>query len=105
MKALALKIPPVVQFLVVAAGMWLLAKYMPALSFDIPARRLLVVLFFCLGGIVAAYTRAVRQSGVLRLVAPRESVREMLVTTKLDTLIPVYDTMEEAAAWLPTSTD
>ena len=53
MNALELKVPPVAQFLVVAAGMWLLAKYVPALSFDVPARRILVVLFFCLGGIVA----------------------------------------------------
>ena len=53
MKALELKVPPVAQFLVAAAGMWLLARYVPALSFDIPGRRILVVLFFCLGGIVA----------------------------------------------------
>jgi protein-S-isoprenylcysteine O-methyltransferase Ste14 len=53
MKALELKLPPVAQGLVVAAGMWLIARYLPALSFDIPARRSLVVLFFCLGGIVA----------------------------------------------------
>jgi len=53
MKALELKFPPVAQSLIVAAGMWLIARYLPALSFDIPARRSLVVLFFCLGGIVA----------------------------------------------------
>ena len=53
MKTLELKLPPVAQFLIVVAGMWLLAKYVPALSLDIPARRSLVVLFFCLGGIVA----------------------------------------------------
>ncbi len=53
MTALEQKVPPVAQFLVVAAGMWLLANYVPALSFDIPARRALVILFFFLGGIVA----------------------------------------------------
>jgi protein-S-isoprenylcysteine O-methyltransferase Ste14 len=53
MKALKLKLPPVAQFLMVAAGMWLIAKYLPALSFDIPARRSLAALFFLLGGIVA----------------------------------------------------
>ncbi len=53
MKGLQTKIPPVAQFLGFAAGMWLVAKYVPALSLDIPARRSLVVLFFCLGGIVA----------------------------------------------------
>ena len=53
MKALELKIPPVAQFLVLAALMWLFAKYLPALSIGIPARRILVILFFCLGGMVA----------------------------------------------------
>lgn len=53
MQALELKIPPAFQFLVVAAGMWMVAEYVPALSFDIPARRILVALFFCLGGIIA----------------------------------------------------
>ena len=53
MKALELRVPPVAQFLVAVAIMWLLAKYVPALSFQIPARRILAVLFFCLGGIVA----------------------------------------------------
>jgi protein-S-isoprenylcysteine O-methyltransferase Ste14 len=48
-----LKLPPVVQFLVVMAGMWLLAKYVPALSVDIPGRKLLVVALGCLGGVVA----------------------------------------------------
>jgi protein-S-isoprenylcysteine O-methyltransferase Ste14 len=48
-----MKIPPVAQFLAVAAAMWLVAKYVPALSVEIPARKMLVVLFFCLGGAVA----------------------------------------------------
>jgi protein-S-isoprenylcysteine O-methyltransferase Ste14 len=53
MNAPTLKIPPVAQFLAVAAAMWLVAKHAPALSVAIPARKLLVVLFFCLGGTVA----------------------------------------------------
>ena len=53
MKAIELKIPPVAQFLAVAAGMWLVARYVPALSADIPVRRLLVVLFFCASAVVA----------------------------------------------------
>jgi anti-sigma B factor antagonist len=63
--------------------------------------------FICslgLGSIVAAYTRAIRQAGAIRLVAPSDAVRDMLVMTKLDTLIPVYDSVEEAAASLPTTT-
>lgn len=53
MNAIELKIPPAAQFLVVAAGMWLIAKYVPVLSADIPGRKVLVAVFFCLGGIVA----------------------------------------------------
>ncbi len=53
MKAIELKIPPAAQFLIVMAGMWLLAKYVPALSVEIPGRKLLVALLFCLSGIVA----------------------------------------------------
>ncbi len=53
MKALELKIPPAAQFLAVAAGMWLIAEYVPSLDIAIPGRKLLVVAFFCLGGAVA----------------------------------------------------
>ena len=53
MKALQLKIPPAAQFLAVAACMWLVANYVPSLQFAMPARKLLVAAFFCLGGIVA----------------------------------------------------
>ena len=53
MKALKLKIPPVAQFIAVAFGMWLIAKFTPALSIDIPARRVFIVLFIGLGGFVA----------------------------------------------------
>jgi protein-S-isoprenylcysteine O-methyltransferase Ste14 len=53
MKALELKIPPAAQFLAVAAAMWLLAKYLPALDVGIPARKLLVVGFFCASAAVA----------------------------------------------------
>ena len=53
MKALELRIPPVVQFLAAAAAMWLLAKYVPSLDFGIPGRKALVVFFFGVGGMVA----------------------------------------------------
>ena len=53
MKALELKIPPAAQFLAAAAGMWLIAKYAPSLEFTMPARKVLVVVFFCLGGMAA----------------------------------------------------
>ena len=53
MKALKLKIPPIAQFVAVALGMWLIAKFAPALSIDVPARRVLVVLFTGLAGLIA----------------------------------------------------
>ena len=62
MKAVELRIPPVAQFLVAMAGMWLLARYVPALAVDIPGRKALVVLLFCLGGIVAVPAVAVFRS-------------------------------------------
>ncbi len=74
MKALELKIPPVAQFFVVAAGMWLLARYVLPLSFEIPLRRVLVALFFCLGGVVAApAVAAFRSAGTT--VDPRDPAR------------------------------
>ena len=53
MKALELKIPPAAQFLIVAAGMWLIANNVPSLAFAMPARKLLLAVFLCLGGLVA----------------------------------------------------
>ena len=53
MNAVELKIPPVAQFLAVAAAMWLIATYVPALSVGIPGRKLFVVVFFCLSVLVA----------------------------------------------------
>ena len=81
MKALELKIPPVAQFLVLAALMWLFAKHLPALSVEIPVRRILAVLFFCLGGIVAVPAVATfRSSGTT--VDPRspEKVTRLVVS-------------------------
>jgi protein-S-isoprenylcysteine O-methyltransferase Ste14 len=53
MKALELKIPPVAQFLVVLAAMWLIARYVPGLAIDIPYRRILATIIAMLGGAVA----------------------------------------------------
>jgi protein-S-isoprenylcysteine O-methyltransferase Ste14 len=64
MKALEVKIPPVAQFLVVAVAMWLIAKYFPSSQVAIPGRKVLVVLFASLGGIVAIpAVSAFRSSG------------------------------------------
>jgi protein-S-isoprenylcysteine O-methyltransferase Ste14 len=71
MKAIELKIPPAAQFLIVMAGMWLLAKYAPALAVEIPGRKFFVVLLFCLSGIVAVPAIvAFRSSGTT--VDPRD---------------------------------
>ncbi len=71
MKAIELKIPPVAQFLVAMAGMWLLAKYVPALAVEIPGRKVFVASLFCLGGIVAVpAVAAFRSAGTT--VDPRD---------------------------------
>ncbi len=57
--------------------------------------------FICslgLGGLVAAYLRVQKHGGKLMLAGPGESIREMLEVTKLGTLLPVYDSPEEALA-------
>ena len=59
--------------------------------------------FICslgLGGLVAAYLRVQKHGGTLMLAAPGEAIREMLEVTKLGTLLPVYDSAEEALASL-----
>ena len=55
--------------------------------------------FICslgLGSMVAAYLRARRAGMAARLVAPRPQVMDVLVLTKLDTLMPVYGSVGEA---------
>ena len=81
MKALKLKIPPVAQFIAVALGMWLIAKFAPALSIDIPARRVLVVLFTGLGGLIAipAVATFLARGTTIEPRRPEEASR--LVTT------------------------
>ena len=74
MRFLELKVPPVAQFLAVAAGMWLVARYAPALSAETPLRKLLIVLFIGLGGIVAvAAIAAFRSAGTT--VDPRSPAK------------------------------
>ena len=81
MQALKLKIPPVVQFIVAAFGMWLIAKFTPALAIDIPARQVLVVVFICLGGTLAIPAVATFRA-VGTTVAPRRPEEaSRLVTT------------------------
>jgi protein-S-isoprenylcysteine O-methyltransferase Ste14 len=53
MNALELKIPPVAQTLIVAAGMWLSSRYVPSLLVNIPARVFLAVFITGFGIAVA----------------------------------------------------
>lgn len=57
--------------------------------------------FICslgLGGLVAAYLRVQKYGGRLALACPSQAIREMLEVTKLGTLLPVYDTSQQALA-------
>lgn len=55
MNALELKIPPVAQTFIVAAGMWLTSRYAPSLSVVIPARVFLAVFVAGVGVVVAVH--------------------------------------------------
>ena len=55
--------------------------------------------FLCsesLGAIVSAYLKCVHRGGCVRLAGPTESIREILDLTKLNKLIPVFPSVEEA---------
>lgn len=49
-----------------------------------------------LGSIVAAYVRARRQGGSIRLVNPVPSIRELLQTTRLTELLPIFPSLSDA---------
>jgi protein-S-isoprenylcysteine O-methyltransferase Ste14 len=53
MKALELKIPPVVVALVIGAGMWLLAGFFPDFSFYMPLKKVIASVLSIFGGIIA----------------------------------------------------
>lgn len=57
--------------------------------------------FICslgLGGIVVAFLRMHKSDGRLALARPSPAIREILATTRLGTLMPIYDSVEEALA-------
>jgi anti-sigma B factor antagonist len=59
--------------------------------------------FICslgLGAIVAAYLRARRAGIGIRLVAPRPEIRDLLTLTKLETLLPVFDSISSSPSGL-----
>ena len=55
--------------------------------------------FICslgLGAIITGHLKNRHHNGEIRLVNPQPAVREMLETTRLTKLFPIYDTVEEA---------
>ncbi len=55
--------------------------------------------FICslgLGSLVAAYLRAKRVGIPFRLVSPRPDVRDVLEVTRLDTLLPICESVDDA---------
>ena len=57
--------------------------------------------FICsagLGAIISGHLKSRHFQGQIRLVNPQPAVRDLLQTTRLTKLFPVYDTVEEAVA-------
>ena len=57
--------------------------------------------FICslgLGAIVVAYLRVQKGGGRIALVQPTPAIRDMLATTKLGTLLPIFDTIEDVSS-------
>jgi anti-anti-sigma factor len=55
--------------------------------------------FICslgLGGIVAAYLRALKYDGTVVVSSPAPAVLEVLELTRLDALVPIYDSAKAA---------
>ena len=77
---------------------------------DLAAKRVPVIVldlgqmdFICslgLGAIITGHLKCRHHQGQIRLVNPTEQVRELLETTRLTKLFPVYESVEQA---LPTS--
>jgi anti-sigma B factor antagonist len=51
-----------------------------------------------LGAIIAAHLRCRHHNGVVKVVAPRPAIHELLAVTKLTHLFPVHPTVEAALA-------
>ena len=51
-----------------------------------------------LGAIIAAHLRCRRHNGVVKVVAPRPAIHELLAVTKLTHLFPVHASVEAALA-------
>jgi len=75
---------------------------------DLASRRIsLIVLdladmdFICssgLGAIISAHIKCRHHQGKIRLAAPQPAVRELLETTCLDKILPIYKGVEQALA-------
>jgi anti-sigma B factor antagonist len=53
------------------------------------------------GVIVGGHTRLRHEGRLLHLAAPTSTVRNVLGLTRLDAIIPTYDTLDEAVAGCP----
>jgi len=56
--------------------------------------------FICsmaLGAIIAGHVRSKRSNGSIRLANPQPAIRQLLDTTCLTKLLPVFETVEQAA--------
>ena len=72
----------------------LAAKQLPTMVLDLSEMD-----FICssgLGAIISAYLKSRRHNGETRLVNPVPPVRELLETTRLTKLFPIYESLAEA---------
>ena len=51
-----------------------------------------------LGGIVAAHLRSRHHGGTIHLVSPTPDIHDLLATTRLTSIFPVFETIEQALA-------
>jgi anti-sigma B factor antagonist len=51
-----------------------------------------------LGGIVAAHLRSRHHGGAIYLVAPTADIHDLLATTRLTSIFPIFDTIDQALA-------
>lgn len=51
-----------------------------------------------LGGIVAAHLRSRHHGGIIHLVSPTPDIHDLLATTRLTSIFPVFDSIDQALA-------
>ncbi|HUG99032.1 MAG TPA: isoprenylcysteine carboxylmethyltransferase family protein [Gammaproteobacteria bacterium] len=102
MRALELKVPPVAQFLIAAAAMWLLRALFPSAVFSFPGQLLAASVVLLAGGLVGlAAVRAFLQAGTsANPLRPDQAVRLVRGGIYARTRNPMYLALILAlAAW------